>query len=129
MSTKKATAEIMAIFEKMYKDGEVVEDTYDAIAEGDVKAGSSKKQKLAHTPTESNELLTTDEAVDLALAASQYYVNQNTDGDFDSLARAGAFAKSIYKKSRDELKPKYKEAFNVKAIAKAFNKLANEAWG
>ena len=70
-----------------------------------------------------------DEAVDLALAASQYYVNQNTDGDFETLARAGAFAKSIYKKSRDELKPKYKEAFNVKAIAKAFHKLADEAWG
>ena len=76
----------------------------------------------------SSERLTMDEAVDLALAASQYYVNQNTDGDFDSLARAGAFAKSIYKKSRDELKPQYKEAFNVKAIAKAFHKLANEAW-
>ena len=129
MSTKKATAEIMAIFEKMYEEGEEVEETYDAIAEGGVKAGSSKKQKLAHTPTESNELLTTDEAVDLALAASQYYVNKNTDGDFDGLARAGGFAKIIYKKARDELKPQYKEDFDVKAIAKVFNKLANEAWG
>ena len=119
----------MAIFEKMYEDGEAVEDTYAAIAEGDVKAGSSKKQKLAHTPTESNELLTTDEAVDLALAASQYYVNKNTDGDFDSLARAGGFALRVYKKARDELKPQYKEAFDVKAIAKVFNKLADEAWG
>jgi len=149
-STKKATAEIMAIFEGMYNKDDENEDT----AEGDdddVKAAPSKKQKVAVRELlttdvlavrelsellttdvlavrELSELLTTDDAVELALAASQYYVNQNTDGDYDGLACAKSFGTAVYHKARDELKPQYKEAFDVKAIAKAFAKSADASW-
>ena len=132
MSMTKATAEIMAIFEKMAEE-EDPEDTFVAIAEGDdAKAGESKKRKLSEGDDEkdgeSKKLLTTDEAVDLVLAASQYYVNKNTDGDFDGLACAGGFGMMIYHKARDVLKPQYKEDFDVKAIAKGFNEMAKAAW-
>ena len=140
MSMTKATAEIMAIFEKMEEE-EDTEDTFVAIAEGDgAKAGASKKRKLSEGDDEKDgeskklaggelsELLTTDEAVELALAASQYYVNKNTDGDFDGLACAGGFGMMVYHKARDVLKPQYKDDFDVKAIAKHFNKMAKAAW-
>ena len=128
----KATDEIMAIFEKMEEE-EDAEDTFVAIAEGgDAKNGASKKRKLSEGDDEkdgeSKKLLTTDEAVELALAASQYYVNKNTDGDFDGLACAGGFGMMIYHKARDVLKPQYKDDFDVKAIAKHFNKMAKAAW-
>jgi hypothetical protein len=132
MSMTKATAEIMAIFEKMEEE-EDAEDTFVAIAEGgDAKDGASKKRKLSEGDDEkdgeSKKLLTTDEAVDLVLAASQYYVNKNTDGDFDGLACAGGFGMMVYHKARDALKPQYKDDFDVKAIAKHFNKMAKAAW-
>jgi hypothetical protein len=77
---------------------------------------------------EPDQVMTMDEAVMLALAASQYYTNQNTDGDYDGLARSGTFGLNVYKKARDVLKPKYKDLFDVKAIAKRFKKLADNAW-
>ena len=85
------------------------------------------KRKLEQE-LEPDQVMTTEEAVMLALAASQYYTNQNTDGDYDGLARSGTFGLNVYKKARDVLKPKYKELFDVKAIAKRFKKLADNAW-
>ena len=116
------TPKIMAVFDKIRLDTMLHDDTFDTIASA--KADNNKKRKL-----ESNQVvMTTDEAVILALAASQYYTNQNTDGDHDDLARSGTFGWNVYKKARDVLKPKYKELFDVKAITKGFKTLAIMTW-
>ena len=89
---------------------------------------AGKRKLEPEQELEPDQVMTAEEAVMLALAASQYYTNQNTDGDHDDLARSGTFGWNVYKKARDVLKPKYKELFDVKAIAKRFKKLADNAW-
>ena len=122
------TQKIMAVFDEIRLDTMLHDDTFDTIASA--KADNNKKRKLESNQELEPEqvVMTTEEAVMLALAASQYYTNQNTDGDHDDLARSGTFGWNVYKKARDVLKPKYKELFDVKAIAKRFKKLADNAW-
>ena len=137
----KATKEIMAVFDEMYQEDILDEDIFDSIAsvKAPAKAADAKalvdvsdakalagKRKLEQE-LEPDQVMTTEEAVMLSLAASQYYTNQNTDGDYDDLAQSGTFGLNVYKKARDVLKPKYKELFDVKAIAKRFKTLANLA--
>ena len=151
----KATKEIMAVFDEMYEEELLHEDTFDAIASAktvdnasakavdnasvkavdnasakaeDAKALAGKRKFEQEQELEPDQVMTTEEAVMLALAASQYYTNQNTDGDYDDLAQSGTFGLNVYKKARDVLKPKYKELFDVKAIAKRFKTLANMTW-
>ena len=127
-NVNKATKKIMAVFDEIRLDTMLHDDTFDTIASA--KVDNNKKRKLESNQELEPEqvVMTTDEAVMLALAASQYYTNQNTDGDYDGLARSGTFGWNVYKKARDVLKPKYKELFDVKAIAKSFKKLADNAW-
>ena len=122
------TQKIMVVFDEIRLDTILHDDTFDTIASA--KADNNKKRKLESKQELEPEqvVMTTDEAVMLALAASQYYTNQNTDGDHDDLARSGTFGWNVYKKARDVLKPKYKELFDVKAIAKGFKKLSDNAW-
>ena len=128
------TQKIMAVFDEIRLDTMLHDDTFDTIASA--KADNNKKRKLESNqelePKQELEpeqvVMTTEGAVMLSLAASQYYTNQNTDGDHDDLARSGTFGWNVYKKARDVLKPKYKELFDVKAIAKKFKKLADNAW-
>ena len=94
----------------------------------DVPTLAGKRKLEQEQELEPDQVMTTEEAVMLSLAASQYYTNQNTDGDYDDLAQSGTFGLNVYKKARDVLKPKYKELFDVKAIAKKFKKLADNAW-
>ena len=131
-NTHEATQEIVAVFKQMYMEELLPNDTFDAIAKASleedpaieaktVEPMGTRKRKLEQ------EGMTTEEAVMLALAASQYYTNQHTDGDYELLALSGTFGLNVYKKARDVLKPKYKELFDVKAIAKRFKKLADNA--
>jgi len=140
-NVNKATKEIMAVFDKMYQEEILDGDFFDSIDSVQTAAKATKAADVPDVPTlagkrkleqeqelEPDQVMTTEEAVMLALAASQYYTNQNTDGDYDGLARSGTFGLNVYKKARDVLKPKYKELFDVKAIAKRFKKLADNAW-
>ena len=137
-NVNKATKEIMAVFNKMYQedilDGDIFDsiDSVQAAAKAadvpDVPTLAGKRKLEQEQELEPDQVMTTEEAVMLSLAASQYYTNQNTDGDYDDLAQSGTFGLNVYKKARDVLKPKYKELFDVKAIAKKFKKLADNAW-
>jgi hypothetical protein len=120
MSTKTATAGIMAIIEKMFEeDGCCGKET--ALA---AKPTVTKKLKLEITK---GSILTTAETLILFGAACLFHFKSNLPGEDENVEGAIAFANQIYHKAEDELKPKYKEEFNTAEIAEALLKAAHDS--
>ena len=67
--------------------------------------------------------LTPDETAKLVSAVTIYHFDMTRMSQNEDLLHSVDFAHAVYRKAMDELKPKYKDDFNVHAIAAALRNL------
>jgi hypothetical protein len=127
MSKTSATDEIVATIVKIH--GEVQDDNYvssddeasDASDDEDTTERVAKKAKLFDIA----DALTKDEAVKLSNAAMLYHIIMGiADWGHEAIDGSEDFAERVVKLGEKKLKKKYKNKFDVQAIAKALREKA-----
>ena len=119
MTTTKATDEIVTIIEKLHKD--MQNDTLAFEDDEDTAERVAKKAKLCDIA----DALTKDEAVRLSNAAMLYHIIMGLgDWGYESIKGSEEFAELVVKLAETKLKKKYKNKFDVQAIAKALREKA-----
>ena len=127
MSMTKATAEIVAIIETMYADGQndIFDDDENAVDDKETAEDGESPTKKAKLCDDEALPLTTTEAVKLSQAAMLYHIIVKIEWGYDAVEGAEAFSDRVVKRAETKLKPQYKNEFDVNAIAEALRKKAD----
>ena len=123
-----ATKESVLLIEAMYEDAHkgLVDEHWRVC----VKPAMATDAGMATAPGMTTDIamvtdagMTTDEAVVLMAGAAHFYAIQEIKFGHDDMLGGSAFGLQVYEMARDELKPKYKDAFDVAAIVEVLARI------
>ena len=117
-----ATKESVLLIEAMYEDAHkgLVDEHWRVCVKPAMATDAGMATDIAMV---TDAGMTTDEAVVLMAGAAHFYAIQEIKFGHDDMLGGSAFGLQVYEMARDELKPKYKDAFDVAAIVEVLARI------